>query len=211
MLHCFKCGADLPDNLAYCLQCGARLEDDDVDTVVVKRPDVIPDDVQPIRPEPKTGSGVAKFIVGAIIGAGAVIVLLVAGIIFISMQSEPRKTNAANNSVASPTPSPTPLPSPKKPTPSPTASPANDNTLRSVQRRCEVTNPTVGFVNLRRYCDTRDCSQDASTLYSKAEPGDLVYTTGREPVTSGQFIWVEVTFYGETMWISSTRIDCDAF
>ncbi len=26
MIHCFKCGADLPDNMAYCLHCGSSLD-----------------------------------------------------------------------------------------------------------------------------------------------------------------------------------------
>src|SRR5438094_8111300 len=101
MLHCFKCGADLPDNLAYCLHCGARL-DDEIQTVVVPTPVVTPDNVQPILPQPKSGSGAAKFILGGLIGAGVVIVFLVVmGIILFSRQSDQQKNAVnANNAAA---------------------------------------------------------------------------------------------------------------
>lgn len=107
----------------------------------------------------------------------------------------------------SPTPTATPVPTPtRKPTPSPAN--ANDET-EAAARSCEIINPTGGSVNLRRYCDTRDCSQDASTLYTQGDVGDLVQPTNHKPVTSGRFTWVQVKHDGETLWISSNRINCE--
>src|SRR5436189_6475675 len=58
MLHCFKCGADLPDNVIYCLQCGERLEgDDDVDTFVRKKPSPPEKDTVVLPSTPKTEAG----------------------------------------------------------------------------------------------------------------------------------------------------------
>jgi len=36
MIHCFKCGSDLPDNMLYCLHCGSLLNDE-AETVVKER------------------------------------------------------------------------------------------------------------------------------------------------------------------------------
>jgi len=74
---------------------------------------------------------------------------------------------------------------------------------------CIVVNPAGGSVNLRRDCDTRDCSMDASTVYTQIEPGERLGLTAHDPVTSGDFTWVQVKYHGQTVWISSTRIDCD--
>ena len=226
MLHCFQCGADLPDNLVFCLQCGARLEIDD-DTTVVDPPIVIPIDPtpspvvdplpRPVDPRPgvsRQGSGVLKFILGGLIGAGVVIVFLVVlGIVIYTVQGEQGTGNASPNASPANSPAPTQSPSPS-PTatkkPSPTPDPANGGTeTTAVTKVCDVVNPAGGTVNLRRYCDTRDCSQDSSTLYIQAEQGDVVERTSRKPVTSGRFTWVQVKYGGELLWISSNRINCD--
>lgn len=211
MLHCFQCGSDLPDNLAYCLNCGARLDDSDAKTVV-DPPVVRPDGMKPDQIEPKTGGGVAKFLIGGLLGAGAVIVFLVALGFVAYYVIDPNQTNTtANNkqdTVNTPTPTPTetPTPTPRKPTPTP----ENDNTETAADVKiCDVVNPAGGTVNLRRYCDTRDCSQDPTTLYIQAEQGDIVELTNRKPVTTGRFTWVQVKYGGEILWISSTRINCD--
>lgn len=86
----------------------------------------------------------------------------------------------------------------------------NDQTaVRKDQRVCTIINPEGSSVNLRRDCDTRDCSEDASTIYTQGEPGDDLRTTGRPPVTTGRFTWVQVRYQGETLWVSSTRLDCE--
>lgn len=228
MLHCFQCGADLPDNLVYCVHCGARLEDDDATTVVDPpivipidtrptpiEPKPFPADARPIPAEPKRGGGVLKFVIGGLLGAGAVIVLLVVvGFVVYYMSEQGQAgTNNGHNAVSTPTPTPTPtatatpIPTPtRKPTPA--SANTNAGTVADV-KTCDVINPAGGTVNLRRYCDTRDCSVDASTLYTQVEQGDVVETTGRKPVTSGRFTWVQVKHDGETLWISSNRINCE--
>lgn len=205
MLHCFQCGADLPDNLAYCLHCGAALNDD-TPTVVHPMPEPVP-----VEPQPRQGSGALKFILGSLIGAIAVVVLLVVGaFVLFSMRDDDHPANiSVNNNANLSSPTPSKSPTPKKPTPTPTPSSANENTERVNVKTCTVVNPAGGSVNLRRNCDTRDCSMDASTLYTQLDPGDTVEATNRKPVTTGRFTWVAVKYHGETLWISSTRVDCD--
>lgn len=45
MLHCFSCGADLPDNLNFCLHCGERLKDE-IPTLLktIKEPEEEPEE-----------------------------------------------------------------------------------------------------------------------------------------------------------------------
>jgi hypothetical protein len=213
MLHCFQCGADLPDNLAFCLHCGAKL-DDEAPTVVRPGPDDIHDAETIAANVPPRSSGAAKFIVGSLLGAIAVILLLVIGaFVLFSMRNGEHPTNVPvninnNNAVGSPTPARSPTP--KKPTPTPSPSAINDNSEPpTAAKTCTVINPAGGSVNLRRNCDSRDCSMDASTLHTQADPGEDVELTARKPVTTGRFTWVQVKYRGETLWISSTRIDCE--
>ena len=159
-----------------------------------------------------------KFVLGSVLGAAAVLVLLViGGFVLYSMRDQVNTANLPVNSnnnsnitnIAN-LDSPTKKPSPRKPSPSPTAAKLNENTgTKTTDRECKITNPTGGTVNLRRDCDTRDCSLDASTLYTQADPGDKVVPTGRATVTTGDFTWVQVRYHGETLWISSTRMACE--
>lgn len=55
MLHCFQCGADLPDNLFYCLHCGARLDGNDQPTVIrqpIQPPVARKPKAKPVSPVP---------------------------------------------------------------------------------------------------------------------------------------------------------------
>ena len=209
MLHCFGCGKDLPDNLAYCLYCGAPLEDEDEPTVVYPPPPT----PEPIVYERRRGSGIGKFILGSLLGGLLVILLLVIGavVLFSFMKDDDRATNQAVN--IAPTSSPTPVksPTPKKSSPSPTPAETNENidVQKPSERECRIINPAGGSVNLRRYCDTRDCSMDASTLYTQGDPGDIVVPTGKPSKTTGRFTWVQVRYRGESVWISSSRMTCD--
>jgi hypothetical protein len=213
MLHCFGCGKDLPDNLAYCLYCGARLDDDD-ETVVNPTPAPRPIPYEPIPYEQKRGSGVGKFILGSLLGAFLVIALVaVGGFVLFSVKNGEVATNqpVLNANADSPTPQKTQ--SSKIPTPSAVPSRANNNIAtgpaRQPERECFVTSGDGGTANLRRNCDTRDCSTDPTTLYTEADSGDLVTTTARSPVTTGRVTWVQGRDRGEGLWISSTRIECD--
>lgn len=218
MLHCFKCGKDLPDNIAFCLYCGADLDADE-ETVVKHRPfdDPVPEPaiVEPLPlPAPvirdKKSSGIGKFILGGLVGAGFVLLAVIAvGFLLFSIQD--RQNGNANllvnkNAVTnSPTFTPT-----RKPTATATATPSNANTNSAPETHdCVIINPEGGSVNLRRYCDTRDCSLDASTLYLQVEPGTEVETSGREPVVTGRYSWIQVIYNGEKLWVSAARIDCD--
>lgn len=191
----------MPDNLAYCLNCGTKL-DDETPTVVHPTPAPF------IEPPPKQGSGALKFILGSLLGAVAVLLLLViGGFVWFSMSDNPPPANLPvnNSNIEAPK-----TPTPRKPSPSPTVSATNENMEpKMMDRSCRITNPQGGSVNLRRNCDTRDCSMDASTLYTQGDPGETVIPTGRKPVTTGRFTWVEVKYGGEVLWISSTRMNCD--
>lgn len=217
MLHCFKCGKDLPDNINYCLYCGAEL-DADIETVVTHRPFDDPDpDPEPAIVEPlpvipqQKSSGIGKFIFGGLVGAGLVILALVGvGFILFSMQDRQNNANTiANNknvSVNTPTPSPTPRKATQTPTVTPTE---NDVHFITKLRGCEIINPEGGSVNLRRYCDTRDCSTDPTTLYIQADPGTHVEATDHQPVLTGRYSWIQVRYDGETLWVSAARLDCE--
>jgi len=219
MLHCFECGADLPDNLLYCLHCGVQLDAAEDPTIVRPRPvEPLPKPVVPLPPEPqpvviRQSSGATKFILGALLGAGLVILLLIVGVFMLasnrSGQSNAMRPPANQNTTpASPTPSPTPKPSPS-PTPAAKAN-VNSNVDPALSvRDCVIISPEGGSVNLRRYCDTLDCSVHSSTLYIQVEPGTHVEVTGREPIVSGRYTWNQIKYDGETLWVSSARIDCE--
>jgi hypothetical protein len=218
MLHCFGCGRDLPDNLAYCLYCGAKLEDDDEPTVVNPPPVPQPSPYEPIPYEPKPGSGFGKFVLGSLLGGLVVLLLLVVGALVLSAlrdggETATNSTNASNSnlnvSIAA-SPSPAKSATPKKQEPSPSPSDVNDDLKEGKSaRECRIVNPQGGTVNIRRNCDTRDCSMDPATLYTQGDPGDTVVPTGRASVTTGRFTWVQVRYRGETLWISSTRMSCE--
>ncbi|MBV9214659.1 MAG: hypothetical protein JO053_00665 [Acidobacteria bacterium] len=207
MLHCFNCGSDLPDDIVFCLQCGVRLDDE---TVTVVHRASKPEPIRPIgsgSPSARPGSGIGKLVVGGLLGAAAVVVLFaVLGVVLYSMMGPGNQNIAVNNKTLTQTPAPlTPTPAPKPKTPTPTP---GENLLSDDDTDCEIVNPQGGDVNLRRDCDTKDCSQDPSTIYTKVEAGEYVTPTGKPRVTTGKFTWVQVKYKGETLWVSSTRLDC---
>jgi hypothetical protein len=203
MLHCFNCGSDLPDNIVFCLHCGARL-DDETATVVHTAPRTQEDPQQPVLTPPKPRAGIGKLIIGGLIGAGAVIgIFVVLGVVLYSIQSNDNQNGITTN-VKTPTPTATQTATPKLKTPTPT--PADVST--DSEEECDIVNPQGGDVNLRRDCDTKDCSLDPSTLYIQVAPGEIVVPTGKPRVTTGKFTWVQVKYKGETLWVSSTRLDC---
>ena len=90
--------------------------------------------------------------------------------------------------------------------------PANSNANQpsAALKDCAVISPDgVGAINLRRYCDTRDCSQDVSTLYLQVDPGTKVQATSRESIVTGRYTWVQVKYAGELLWVSEARLDCE--
>src|SRR4051794_21831239 len=140
MLHCFECGADLPDNIVYCLQCGKPLGAEE-ETVVRPKPFdpwlIDPKPVEPIpviEPEPvlakRQGSGTATLILGVLLGAGLVIGMLIVGaFMFASNHTDQTKINLPVNIQMPTQNSSTPTTTPThKPTPTPTVAPSNSNT-----------------------------------------------------------------------------------
>ncbi len=229
MLHCFNCGADLPDNVVFCLQCGKPLDVPEVleeDTVVRPKPfDPWPVEPKPVEPLPivdpvpqpaaRRRGGAVYLILGILLGAGLVIALLIVGVFMIAALQNDPKGNAppANNKsvgTSSPTPqTPTATPT-RKPSPTPTETPIeNDVHFITKLRGCDIINPEGGSVNLRRYCDTRDCSTDPTTLYIQVDPGTHVEATDHQPIVTDHFSWVQVRYDNETLWVSAARIDCD--
>lgn len=133
MLHCFQCGKDLPDNLAFCLFCGAQLNDD---AATVVRPVV---ETQPVA----SGGGAGKFILGSLIGAVSVIALVaIAAFVIMSMRGEDKPQNV----IAVPAATPTPTPTKATATPTPvrqTPTPSREVFVKPepVERVCSVVNP----------------------------------------------------------------------
>ena len=223
MLHCFECGADLPDNIVYCLQCGKPLGGAEEETVVRPKPfDPWPIDPKPVEPIPdiepepvpvrRQGSGTANLILGVLLGAGLVLALLIVGAFIIASNRDdsPKISLPVNIQIATPgSPSPTTTAT-RKPTPTPTVAPSNSNSSQSAVRDCAVITPDgEGTINLRRYCDTRDCSQDPSTLYLQVDPGTSVQVTPHDRIVTKHFTWVQVKYRGELVWVSAARLDCE--
>lgn len=103
MIHCFKCGADLPDNMLYCLNCGAELN--------TETPTVIRSGNGKNAVGRSTPANIGRSAVVSSYGkiAVAVGVLAIMGLIFYSMQgtytpySQPT-TNANTQPLAMPSP-----------------------------------------------------------------------------------------------------------
>jgi len=228
MLHCFNCGADLPDNIVYCLQCGNPLNVGEDETVVRPKPvfDPNPIDPQPVEPIPiiepapipvaRRGSGAPYLILGVVLGAGLVIGLLIVGAFMLAAMQSDRNVNPpqTNNKNAGPINTEIPTTTPThKPTATATSTPSNGNTNSvsvAALRDCAVISPDgEALINLRRYCDTRDCSQDASTLYLQVEPGTSVQETSRDPILTGRYTWDQIKYNGEFLWVSDARLDCE--
>jgi hypothetical protein len=225
MLHCFNCGADLPDNILFCLQCGKPLETAEEETVVRPKPiEPWPVDPKPVEPLPiiepvpapvrRRGSGTATLVLGVVLGAGLVIALLIVGVFVLTSvrDKQIKNTPPVNTQVATannPIPTTTPT---RKPTATPTTAPANSNmnAAPDALQDCAVISPDgEGTINLRRYCDTRDCSQDASTLYLQVDPGTKVQATSRKSIVTGRYTWVQIKYAGELLWVSDARLDCE--
>jgi hypothetical protein len=224
MLHCFQCGADLPDNLLYCLQCGKPLDVAEEETVVRPKPvELWPIDPKPVEPLPiiepvpapvqRQGSGTATLILGVVLGAGLVIGLLIVGVVLLTSGRDEKPKNTPPVNVQATPNSPTPTTTPThKPTPTPSAAQANSNVnaASAALRDCAVITPDgEGTINLRRYCDTRDCSQDVSTLYLQVDPATKVQATARESIVTGRYTWVQIKYAGELLWVSEARLDCE--
>ncbi len=223
MLHCFECGADLPDNIVYCLQCGTPLDVPEDETVVRPKPifdpDIEPRPVVPIPvieptpvPVPVKRRSVAPYLIlGVVLGAGLVIGLLIVGSFMLAAMQNDRNGNIpANNKNIAAVNSPSATAT-HKPTATFTATPADSNTNSTAALRdCAVISPDgEGVINLRRFCDTRDCSQDASTLYLQVDPGTEVQATSRDPIKTGHYTWVQIKYDGELLWVSNARLDCE--
>src|SRR5947209_8754281 len=72
----------------------------------------------------------------------------------------------------------------------------------SGRKECVIIQKADGSpVNLRRYCDLKDCSQDANTMAIQVEPGTNIELTGRKPIVSGRNTWVQVKYRGEILWM----------
>lgn len=225
MLHCFECGKDLPDNVLYCLYCGAELNSD-FETARRPKPfdgpvpepaivEPIPTVVEPIPTVVKQKSGIGKFILGGVVGAGLVIVALFIGAValFYNRTSQSGRNVAAqtNRNIIVSTPTALqPSPTVRKATATPTSTPVeNDVHFITKLRGCEIINPEGGSVNLRRYCDSRDCSTDPDTLYIQVDPGTYVEATDHDPVVAGHYTWLQIRYDDETLWVSAARVDCE--
>jgi hypothetical protein len=77
-----------------------------------------------------------------------------------------------------------------------------------INNNCFVFNNTGGMVKLRRYCDTRNCEQDSSTLYTEVPHNTQLGLLNLRDYNSGRFTWRPVAYNNEILWISSTRLAC---
>ncbi len=88
---------------------------------------------------------------------------------------------------------------------------SNNNVNTAAEgKQCSVIKKSDGTaINLKRYCDSRDCSLDANTMALQIDPGTIVEPTDRKPIVSGRFTWIQVKYRGEVLWVSSSLIDCE--
>ena len=106
----------------------------------------------------------------------------------------PRSASNSTNSATSPLKPETPPATPQ-------------NTIQVVQN-CVVNNGTGGMVKLRRHCDTKNCEQDPSTMYTEAANGAPLGLLNLNNYSSGRFTWRPVSYNGEVVWISATKLSC---
>ena len=93
-----------------------------------------------------------------------------------------------------------------------TANTSNANVMNipetgTTAQTCFVVNPSGGLVNLRRDCDRKDCSLDASTLYTEIDNASPVIVLNTGNAYSKGYVWVPVSHNGEVLWISATRLN----
>jgi len=211
MLHCFKCGADLPDNVIYCLQCGDRLDGaDDAETVLrqPKTKEVVTPDTSPKVSRSPLSPFVVIQIAGAIILASILLIVLIGGLKSPSSYFPPdAPQNRINDNVANASPRQMQTPQ----APSPTATPLpNWNpvmTERVNQPNCEVTAPAQLHVN----CDTADCDIDPSTVAPTLGIGERVVRHGTYRQARGRlrYRWELVSNSIGQFWIASNKLRCD--
>jgi len=112
MIHCYKCGADLPDNLNYCLHCGGKLDggmvdetidereietveaigEREIETVVLER-DAVPEPVRIVAPrtiEDKPPAGSPARIMGVV---GLLVIATMIGLLGYSFLPAPKGTD----------------------------------------------------------------------------------------------------------------------
>jgi hypothetical protein len=84
-----------------------------------------------------------------------------------------------------------------------------DNSVNYVGvRRCFLSN-NGNTVYLRRNCDTRDCTNDESTIYSEAADGQEMYVANVPVIDSGiGFSWIPLEFDGSVSYAASLKLDC---
>ena len=65
-------------------------------------------------------------------------------------------------------------------------------------------------VNVREYCDTRNCELDASTIAGEYPDNTDIRVVSGSNVQTARFTWVKVvvTATGRTVWVASTKIKC---
>jgi hypothetical protein len=87
------------------------------------------------------------------------------------------------------------------------SAPPTQNTIQVFQN-CFVSNATGGMVKLRRDCDTKNCEQDPSTMYTEVEDGTQLGLLNLNNYSSGRFTWRPVSYNGEVVWISAAKLFC---
>ena len=194
--------------MIYCLHCGVLL--DDLETVVRKKT-AKGADSQPIISVPKpqsTAFVLLKGLTATAVFLTSIFAVIVALVIYGSWGSSseertPPKNTASNKVENTPTSS--------EPISKPSRSPETKNTIdRNLEgdgtETAFAANPGGGRVNLRRDCDSKDCSTDPTTLYTEVEPGTPLVMRNQIAKSRG-YMWQSVRYQGKVLWISSTKLN----
>lgn len=115
MIHCFKCGSDIPDNMIYCLHCGERL-DAEPETVVKENP-------IPTEPPKSIIYVVFDWVAKAVAASAIFLLVMAAGCLVLAgliIYGSWGSTNQTSGNTAQSVPLPEPIPpTPKSPSPTP--------------------------------------------------------------------------------------------
>jgi hypothetical protein len=190
MIHCFKCGSDLADNMIYCLQCGNRLETDaGAETVIAQ---VRPATRAPLSGVVKAVAGIALLALGSLVLYWAVFLPSVPDANQISVTS-------TNEPEATVTPPPTPAPVASKAKPSPTA-------VAGFRPKtgCYLSNGGKG-VTLRLDCETKDCNKDKTTVAMTVPDGTSVELSPAPPTGN----WRVIVIGNQTYYVAASRVVCN--
>lgn len=226
-MHCPKCSTYLTDDLAFCTNCGFPIQQEvdtilrpsfpatKVKTVEFTMPPGAAYDERSAPPTSRSGTKTAMIAILATLAAiaiGAALFFAGMNVNSINDQKEivsisPTPSTSDENSNKAAIVKPKTIPSVNRKS-SQTPLTTNSNSPAISSSSCIIKNAGES-VNLRRDCDKKDCTTDATTIRMTVIDGTNITRRSADSQASKGFRWVAIRYNNEDLWVSDNKISCE--